>query len=503
MGNAMGNFKEIVDIMEKYPSLGGFYIWDWVDQGIKTQTENGEEYIGYGGDFGEVTHDYNFCLNGVVLPDLSKTGKLAEVKYVYQNADIKWNKNKTNILISNKNYFVDLNRYKGKWELLKNGKLVKEGSFSLPGIAPQKSSYIKTPIDISKLDKQHEWLLNLQLISTKDELWASKAYPVVEEQLVIQPFDFNSKAKKTGPFLISKQDEGKTIVLSNDKFSVAFDSKEGILKNYTYNGELLFENGPKLNFWRATTDNDTGNRLKKTNSKFATKWHKTGLNDLQQELISATIEENKIIANYKILANQDNGFNAKVIYAFYEDGSINFDFDVEAFGSSIRNLPSLPKVGTQWLLPEEMDNMEWYGKGPFHNYIDRANGTFIGNYSASVEEQFVNYPYPQENGNKMDVRWAMMDNGNGLGLKISGYQPLEVSAHHYATKNLDEATHTHELQRTENVYWNIDYKQCGLGNSSCGSNTRKEYCISPSEKFNFSYRMEPIQTPVDRYGTSN
>ena len=141
-----------------------------------------------------------------------------------------------------------------------------------------------------------------------------------------------------------------------------------------------------------------------------------------------------------------------------------------------------------------MENMEWYGRGPFHNYIDRASGSFLGNYSASVEEQFVNYPYPQENGNKMEVRWVTMDNGNGLGLKIHAQQPLEVSAHNYTTKNMEVATHTYELLPTENIYWNIDYKQCGLGNGSCGPNTRKEHSILPTEKYQFNYWMQPIKT---------
>ena len=289
-------------------------------------------------------------------------------------------------------------------------------------------------------------------------------------------------------------DTNNTILISNANFSVEFDPEEGSLKNYKYNGEVLFEKGPAMNFYRATTDNDYGNRRRKMPERFGVKWQEAGLDSLTHKLRSFEIEKNKIIASYLISANEENGFEAVVSYSFFKDGSISFDFEVEAFGSSIRELPSLPKVGTQWVLPKQQENMAWYGKGPFHNYSDRSGGSFIRTYRASVEEQFVNYPYPQENGNKMDVRWVSMDNGRGSGLKIYAKQALEVSAHHYTTKNLDEATHTYQLQPTGKVYWNIDYKQCGLGNGSCGPNTRSENCIPPAEKYQFAYWMQPISS---------
>lgn len=427
------------------------------------------------------------------MADLSETGKLAEVKYGYKNVAFGWKNNKTQIRITNKNYFVNLNQYQGKWELLKNGVPVQKGSFSLPDVAPQKSAIINNPVNIAELHQSHEWLLNVSLQTTQDKLWASKGHAISEEQLVLTSFDFAGDTNELTPYFIPKQSKEETITIADDNYSVEFEPQNGILKNYKYKGQLLFEQGPKLNFWRAATDNDSGNRLMKNPNRFASQWYKAGLDDLKHELSALKIEQNRIVVNYKIAANKNNGFNAIVTYSFYTDGSIHFDFEAEAYGEIIGKLSSLPKVGTQWLLPKQMDQMEWYGRGPYHNYIDRKGSAFLGCYSASVDEQFVNYPYPQENGNKMGVRWVSMDNGNKLGLKILAQQPLEVSAHHYSTKNLDEATHTYELKPSENIFWNIDHRQCGLGNGSCGSNTRKEYCILPTKKYHFSYWMQPVK----------
>lgn len=493
MGNAMGNFKEIVEILEQYESLGGFYIWDWVDQSIKTQTSSGEVFYAYGGDFGEQRHSYNFCLNGIVMSDLTETGKLAEVKYVYQNAHIEWHNNKQQLKISNKYYFKNLNTYKGRWELLKNGTVVEEGFFKIPNIAAQKSGFIDNPVDLSKLETSKEWFLNISLLTTNDQIGVDNDYPIIEEQLQVNTFNYDANKTARAPLLIKMHQKDSTQTIVGSNFTVDIDYKSGQLKNYRFNNQLLFETGPVFNFVRAATDNDAGNRLLNKPFRFATQWRNAGLYDLKPILKSLVVDVNKVVVEHDLKGKKDGGFNTKTIYSFFTDGVIEFDFEAEAYGASILNLPSLPKVGTQWSLPKEMNYMEWYGKGPFHNYSDRSNGTFIKEFRASVKEQYVNYPYPQEHGNKMDIRWVAMHNNLDYGLKILPLQPLETSAHIYTTKNLDQATHTYELKPTQNVFWNLDYKQCGLGNGSCGSNTRPEYRVMPNKKFKFSYLMKPTE----------
>ena len=492
MGNAMGNFKEIVEVLEQYESLGGFYIWDWVDQSIKTQTSSGEAFYAYGGDFGEQRHSYNFCLNGIVMSDLTETGKLAEVKYVYQNANIEWHNDKQQLKIANKQYFTNLNTYKGHWELLKNGTVVEEGFLKIPNIEAQNTGFIDTPIDLSKLDLSNEWFLNISLLTTKDQIWVTKDYPIIREQLQVNTFSYDSYKTAREPLLIKTHQNNSVQTIVGSDFTVDIDYKSGQLKNYRFNNQLLFEIGPEINFVRAATDNDAGNRLLNKPFRFATQWRNAGLYDLKPILKSLVVDGNKVVVEHDLKGKKDGGFNTKIIYSFFTDGAIKFDFEAEAYGASILNLPSLPKVGSQWSLPKEMNYMEWYGKGPFHNYSDRSNGTFIKEFGATVEEQFVNYPYPQEHGNKMDVRWVTMHNNLGYGLKILPLQPLETSAHIYTTKNLDKATHTYELKPTQNVFWNLDFKQCGLGNGSCGSNTRYEYCISPKINYKFGYQMIPF-----------
>lgn len=504
MGNAIGNLKGVVEILEKYPRLGGLYIWDWIDQAIQTTTESGDTYMGFGGDFGEVSHGYNFCLNGIMLADLSITGKLTEVGQCYQNVEFSWaNDDKTKIVLKNKNYFKNLNEYQGKWELLKNGVVFKEGSFNVPEVAPQRSANFDSPVQPGTLNESDEWLLNVYLLTNEDKPWAAKGHKYAKEQLAIHSYPFENPVLSNTTAIKSSK-EGDFTTFSGKVFSVKLNHKTGLLEDLSIGNKQLFVQGPKLNFWRPPTDNDAGNRRKnieipgevnmreaayeKLYEDIATAkgnyediWIAVGLDKLNHKLESLEIKDNLIYANYDI-SYKEGGIVAKTITRINPDGKIDFSYDLKPYGK-IAKLQSLPKIGTQCILPAGMEQMSWYGKGPYHNYRDRNSGTFEGIYSGTVDEQFVNYPYPQENGNKTQTRWCSLTNSNGMGLKAVGFQPLEVNARHYTDKNLSDATHTYELKRTPEIFWSIDQAQCGLGNASCGSEVAIE-----------KYRVKPVPT---------
>ena len=509
MGNSMGSFIELVRTLEKYPRLGGFYIWDWVDQGVQTQTQDGVPYIGYGGDFGERKHSYNFCLNGVVLADLSKTGKLVEVGYCYQNVAINWqDEAKLAIEIFNKNYFKSLDEYEGKWELVKNGVVVKKGILQLPHITAQNRSVVASPVRMDDLEKGHEWLLNIYLVTSENKLWAKKGHRYAKEQLVLTTFEYEEPVIPIDSTIKVTKRGGYSIFQGNG-FSIRLNHITGLLEQFAIRDKLLFIQGPKLNFWRAPTDNDAGTRLKdiqavwndqarvfdidklykelhRAGGSFEDKWVAVGLDNLTHELLSLQIDNNCITAKHKITC-RGGGFYSTTVTRISPVGQLHFDYQVEPFGK-ISELASLPKIGTQSIVPTGYEQMEWYGKGPYHNYQDRNLGTLLGIYEGTVDEQFVHYPYPQENGNKTQTRWVQLRNENGLALIAKGYQALEVSARHYTDENLSNSAHTYELARTPEIYWNIDLGQCGLGNASCGSEVAlPPYRVSPEiTHFGFS-----------------
>ncbi|EDM26030.1 beta-galactosidase [Lentisphaera araneosa HTCC2155] len=493
-GNSLGNFKETVEVMEKSPYISGLHIWDWVNQGILIKDEKGE-YIGYGGDFGEINSGLTGCFDGIMLSDLSDFGEWTELAYCYQNADFEWSDSgKKSIKIINKNYFVSLNSFAGSWELLKDGVVVKSGDFKVPDVAPMTSAIIASPVDLSNCSNKNEWLINIYLNNKSDLVWAKAGYPVAKEQLIVSKFKFPTEKTSHSSGIKAVKNGNKT-TFSGDSFSVSLNHATGLLENYQFNEKVLLEKGPKLNFWRPPTCNDAGSREKLNLNKYEGIWRsRAGLDKLEHKLISLEIEETKITAKHEISGNNNGRFITKSVMIITKDGQISFDYDIKPEGNKkFMNIPSLPKIGTQCELPKSIDNMTWYGKGPYHNYTDRSRSSFIGTFSKTVDEMYINYPYPQEYGNRTEIRWVSMTDKNGLGIKVNGSVPLETSVRNYSDENIENAKHTYELKKANVNFFNIDYAQCGVGNDSCGSNPPLPEYRLKNEPTKFSFTISPIK----------
>jgi len=210
-------------------------------------------------------------------------------------------------------------------------------------------------------------------------------------------------------------------------------------------------------------------------------WLNAGFKDMKQELISFETTNSEahmtsFIASYQLRNPETEvGFDSEVKYEVFADGHFTMNTKIQPLGK----LPNLPRLGFQLVFDNTFNSFEWYGRGPHESYNDRKVGALIGNYTGSVDEQFTYYVVPQENGNKTDVRWAKLTNNNGVGFKVSGNTPLETSVHHYSTEALTNALHTYELEKENLTYWNIDFRQGGLGGNSCGPQPMEKYLLKP------------------------
>jgi beta-galactosidase len=187
-------------------------------------------------------------------------------------------------------------------------------------------------------------------------------------------------------------------------------------------------------------------------------------------------------------------FECAYTYTIYGSGDVVIEHHVVP---ETPGLPFLPRIGLQMTLPGGYEQFTWYGRGPHETYVDRNYGAQVGLYSGTVDEQYVPYIVPEENGNKTEVRWVALTNDEGVGLLAVGSPWLEVSAHHYTTQDLTEATHTYELQRRDDITLNLDYAQSGLGSASCGPGRRPEYQLKPVET-RYRVRLRPFanESPI-------
>ncbi|QNM84310.1 DUF4981 domain-containing protein [Polaribacter pectinis] len=497
MGNAMGNLKEYVEVYEQYEGISGGCIWDWADQGILAKNEKGEEYYAYGGDFGDTPNDLNFCLNGVLFSDFSLSPKAYEVKDCYQNIDFNWKTKNELISVTNKHAFTNTKKFKVEWKLLQNGVPKLNGVFTSLAVNPLEKGTVQTPQEVLNYIKNSddEYLLNISVKTSEDYSWANKGFVIAKKQLELTPWNSGEISVKSSDDLLDYKTINDDILISSAHFQLQFDKKQGVITSYKIDTIEYLEKGPQLNIWRAPTDNDGGykNMWRNKSNQDAVKWIDAGFEGatLQVNTVNIDKSDSNVIINVEGVLVGSNTNNLATISQKYTING-NGEIHLNTLFNPLKELPVLPKLGYELVLHKGFDKFEWYGRGPHENYPDRNIAAQLGIYSKLVDEQFVNYPVPQENGNKTDVRWAKIINKNGRGLQVSSLKPFETSARHFTLDDLTKAKHTYDLEKTKEVYWYIDVAQNGLGGNSCGPKQMEHYLFNPSF-IEFDFILKPIK----------
>jgi beta-galactosidase len=494
MGNSTGNLKEYWDAIESYHGLQGGFIWDWIDQGLIKVDEKGEAYWAYGGDFGDAINDGNFCINGLIWPDRTPHPAMYECKKVMQPLGFRAVDLAAGAFeITNKRFFADTSDLAGTWRLEADGEVIQEGVLPVLIIPPGESQEVTLPIDKPILSPGAECFVTISFALAQDTAWAECGHEVAWEQFKM-PFQapLPERVPVVGMPAVSLAEGEKQVVVNGADFRLAFDKDEGRIAAWIFRDTPLLQSGPMLNIWRAPTDND-GIKLRPERRKLLDRWVQAGLDRLACRTQSVEVEQLggqvvRITVRATAQAEGTEGrFEHQHAYTVYGSG----DVVVENTITVSENLPPLPRVGVKMTLPAGYERFAWFGRGPHENYVDRNAGAAVGLYSGTVDEQYVPYIMPQENGSKTDVRWAALSNASGVGLLAVGTPPLEVSVSHYTADALYKAKHTCDLVRCDEVMFNLDLKQCGLGGASCGPGTLPQYLIMPGT-YTFRVRLRPF-----------
>jgi beta-galactosidase len=507
MGNSTGNLQDYWNIIEKYPTLQGGFIWDWVDQGLLVKNSEGDDYWAYGGDFGEPggPSDGNFCINGLVSPDRTPHPALQEVKKVYQYVGISpIDLTKGIVLIKNKYDFTDLSAFNLSWEVVADGKAIAFGNIINPVLAPGGEKEIKIPYGTIAPEPGTEYFLNIYI--SRPEKWGlvpEKSIYASEQMLL--PFSKKTlppDEKDKKPALMTRH--GSSVVVSGNNFSVTFDMASGMLDSYKYSERELIRSGLKPDFWRPPTDNDYGNGMPVTLGD----WKKAG--EKTVVISSGVKQQGKYVIVSFVYAIPGN--DGRMIASFSTDYTIDGEGTVKvknSFTKTDKTLTEVPRIGMQMQLPPEYGNIKWYGRGPQESYADRKTSAFVGLYESTAPDQYFPYVRPQENGYRSDTRWLILTDREGAGLKIEG-EPLfcfaalnqihddfesgvKLSEYRPDAKNVNK--HICDVKPRDFVNLNIDLGQMGVGgDDSWGAPVHPEYCLL-KDKYEYSFRMIPVAKP--------
>ncbi len=494
MGNSLGNFQDYWDVIESHEIMQGGFIWDWVDQGLLTKNKAGEEYWAYGGDFGPdtVPSDGNFCLNGLINPIREANPHLLEAKKVYQY--IKFKLANESLTITNKYAFLNLDKFDFYYEIKGNGKVVKSGNIENIKLEPDESQDYKIGFDFEK-ESGTEYFLNVYA-KLREAEWLVDAQTVLaREQFKIAETKSVTKKPKGD---VTRKEEGENVIFSAAQSEIIFDTKAGVMSSYKINGKELLQEGAVPNFYRAPTDNDFGNGL----DKRAKVWRKAGQN---RQLIKSDVSDKGITFSFRLADGDTELGTYQSVYTINGDGAVSIKNE---FNMAKGDLPEIPRMGMNLIMPREFDQMSWLGRGPHESYWDRKTSAFVDLYSGTVAEQYYPYIRPQENGNKTDVRWLSITNKNGLGLKFIASELLEVSAHHNIMEDFEspERTdgrliegkpvlnrHTVDVKPRDLTSINIDYRQMGVGgDNSWGQWTHEQYRLT-GKSYTYEFTIAPIE----------
>jgi beta-galactosidase len=503
MGNSPGGLNDYYHAFENYPGLQGGFIWDWRDQGLRKTAENGKDYWAYGGDFGDEPNDLNFCINGMVWPDCTPHPGMYEHKKLAQPLAVKaLNLNRGRISIENKQYFTSLDWLKGSWELQVDGKTLKKGNLGKLNIEAGDNKAYLLPFEKPVLEKGQKCCLLLRFETNKKLNWVREGVEIAWEQFQM-PDTFgkvNKQKTKIPPIKIPHAELEKQKHLSNitcKKNLFAVDNQTGLLQDLSVEGKKIIKSGPLLNIWRAATDNDGIKGQDDQELKPLGRWQSWGLDRLTFKHQPPRFSQQKngtVTVKCKTTAQGSESapiITHKTTMTFFPTGDVVVDNTIRV----PKELDDLPRLGVSFVLNRGYNQLTWFGRGPHENYRDRNAGSAIGQYSGTVKEQYVPYILPQENGNKTDTQWLILENKEGSGILISDMQDLEFSVGHLTADDLFKAHHTYELHPKPEIYLNIDMFQRGSGTGACGPDTSDPTIIG-SGTYRFSFRLRPFATRI-------
>lgn len=473
MGNGPGGVQDYWDLYYKYDRLIGGCVWEWADHGMREKNSNGELVFRYGGDYGDWPNDFNYCCDGLCDPDRNPHNGLLHFKNIISPVTVEQKMGK--VLLTNRRDFLDTSDLYIKWSIIDDGRVITDGLSEIT-ILPHQTEEFK----ISIPEFCGECFLNLYFLTKDKTMWADKDFELGHAQIKLGG-TWENRREKTDATLKVLDNKKESIITGSD-FEVVIDKIKGTVTSYKNGGIEFFDEGPKLNIYWPTTDNDWS-----VGNGFTKMWKDSGLNHLRHYMYNSTVETGgdsiAEVILYAKLATSSFIPIYDIVYRYlvYADGTIELRTEAKYHKPSLENeLTVLPKIGLTAMLKDNFKNVKWYGAGPMETYPDKRGADMVGIYETDIDGLFENHIRPQENGNRSDVRWLELTSINNHGLRIESDTEFNFSARYYTDSEMCRKQHSDELEKSGSIVLHTDYKVSGVGTGSCGPKTEEKYCVKPN-----------------------
>ena len=484
MGHSVGNLKEYWDVMESSTNGMGGCIWDWVDQAIVSYEDqkagelkvNGYNKYRNGNDYPQAPHQGNFVNNGIITADRQPTGKLAEVKRIYQH--IKFgtlNKSAKSISLTNKYEAINLEGKILNWQLLHNGTVVEEGTMTLPSIASGKTQSIT--INYGDVSNEGEYLLNVSVCLSEATSWAEAGHAIANAQYSITDRTPLPEADVVAGTPLTLTQSGSTYTIEGQNISMKVNTSKGIT-SWVQNGISVLPVGSET----SASPTYSNYRWVENDAPYGTDpYYETG-NGITSRTF--TVKANADNSAVTITENASGSrCNYKFVYTVNRDGTVDLKAQYTVTGSNLR------RIGMLMQFNPELSMTQYYARGPLDNTIDRKHGSDLGIYDLPVSDFHVDYVRPQTSGDRQDLRWISFLNAEGKGIRVETEGQVNLTVDNYTDEYKHQYLHQWNMQASDKVYANFDYAQLGIGNGSCGAGVLDKYILPSSGTYSYRLRF--------------
>lgn len=507
MGNSNGGLAYYWDQLWDNPRIAGYFAWDWMDQGLRQTVPNGQSdlwgrqtFLAYGGwweNAHEIYNNKNFCMNGLISANWHPHPGARALKFMQQPVRLQWDATAPHKLrITNRYDFTRLNeQVELNWSIQEEGSVLHQGKIELPQLEPHASAELLLPENIILQEYNRETWLNLSLTTRHSSPFWERGFELAYQQFKLGG-RFQIPAFPPEKQAIAITQGTHEIQLVGDDWQMTFDRGEQTLRSWRVSEKELLVQGPRPDFWRSPTDNDRGAGLRESG---ITGPHNRYL--LADSNLWKTAADSWATQPANIHRHFDGSIEIKfkgsmleaaagleLRYLVHPSGTLTVDFQYKAR----KTLPMLLRVGTAWQMPLEFQNIRWYGPGPDPTYADR-NWQPVGIYQTTVSDNWVDYSKPQENGNKVDLRWIEITDAEGAGLRFTSEKLLSANALPFSADEMSGRAYSWQLPDPSAVQVNIDHAQMGVGGDDSWGNIALPQYQLRERAYHYQYRVSPIR----------
>lgn len=469
MGNGPGGLKAYQDMYRKYKRLQGGFLWEWYDHGIYTE-EKDKKYYKYGGNYGDFPTNGNFCIDGILMPDRTPSPGMEEYKQIIAPVEITAVEGSMNKLqIRNYYDFLNLDTTTLYWEVKAEDQMIQDGTVEGLSVAPHEGKIITLPITAFELQENTDYYLNLTVCQKEERNYAPAGYEIKKVQIPMQIRKDGFSVRETADKLQVTEGQG-VLTVENSRVTAKFSTVFGKLISFGKDGKEYLTEGPRMNVYRATIDNDMYKKEDWMNKYFIQKPVE------ETEYVSCLKEDDKVIVQigtFFSCYNQSWGFECDYTYTVYSCGQMKVEIQGKAVQRGKLEPAFLPRIGVIMKGNKNFQKAMWYGMGPGESYVDSKAASIMGIYENTVDGMMTDYVFPQENGHHEQVKWFRIGDGKD-GLLCKMEEKLGLNLANYTDESLEKAQHPFEIEKADDVIIHLDYRQSGLGSNSCGEEQLEE-----------------------------